>query len=377
MYKVRLHFLNNDQKIVKMTFDHHPKSISRRLFIGGTWTIAASLILLPGLSLAKLKKRVSAPVLTVLERTTEPLLKADRPWEDYTIGFNCVLRIGDQWHLWYVAYDHNYKTDNDCFFCYAISKDGIHWEKPSLGIHKYDGSTDNNILMSGFNLCSIIYDEKAPPGERFKGVGARQHGVGSGPWWVYGAISPDGIHWKPLEEPLLKKNSDTGNICLRDGNIYRLYVRMWSGGDFKGYRIVGYTESKVFGDFPDPVAILSPDKDDPADLHFYNSATTKINDHLYLMFPSGFYTKDGTVVVFSAFSRNGKLFSRIGHKPLLGLGSGFDKTGIYVSAGAIPGEVPGTYWIYYGGTEIPHDESTPSKVKYNGGIGRFLLKVVD
>ena len=360
-----------------MTSKDHPKNVTRRSFIVGTGTVAAGLILLPGLSIVEQKKRLSTPVLTLLERTTEPLLKPDCLWEDYSIGFNSVLKIGDQWHLWYVAYDHQYKTDNDCFFCYAGSTDGVHWEKPSLGIYNYNGSTDNNILMFGFNLCSFIYDEQAPPEERFKGVGARQLGVGSGPWWVYGATSADGIHWNPLKEPLLKKNSDTGNICIRDGNIYRLYVRMWSGGDFKGYRIVGYTESNTFGNFPDPVAILSPDKDDPADLHFYNSATAKINDDLYLMFPSGFFTRDGTVVVYSAFSRNGRKFSRIGRKPLLGLGTGFDKTGIYVSAGAIPGKIPDTYWIYYAGTQIPHDETNPSRVHYDGGIGRILLKVID
>jgi len=314
------------------------------------------------------------PVLTVLERTTEPLLKADRPWEDFSVGLDQVLRIGDEWHLWYVAFDHSYRTDNDCYFCYARSKDGVHWEKPSLGIYSYMGSTDNNILMFGYNICSIIHDEKAPPAERFKGVGAHQ--VGS-QWWVFGATSPDGLRWNVLDEPLLRKNSDTGNICIRDGDVYRLYVRMWSGGDYQGYRMVGYTESPTFGDFPDPVVILRPDKDDPSDMHFYNSATTKLRDNLYLMFPSGFFTHDGTVVVYSAFSRDGKQFSRLGRTPLLGLGSGFDRTGIYVAAGAIRGKKPGTYWIYYGGTAVPHDDSTPTKVHYDGGVGRFLLRVVD
>ena len=112
-------------------------------------------------------------------------------------------------------------------------------------------------------------------------------------------------------------------------------------------------------------------------MHIYNSATSKLKDNLYLMFPSGFYTKDGTVLVFAAFSRDGRQFTRLGRTPLLGLGGGFDKTGIYVSPGAVPGEIPGTYWVYYGGTEIPHDESNPAKVRYDGGIGRFLLKVVD
>ncbi|MBN2294114.1 MAG: hypothetical protein JXM70_16930 [Pirellulales bacterium] len=344
--------------------------------------LAATTLTTAPLQSATAADDVKVPVLTVLERTTEPLLKGDHPWESMSIGPDAVLRIGDQWHLWYVAFDHDYRTDNDCYFCYARSKDGVHWEKPSLGIYSYKGNTDNNILLSGFNFCSFIYDEKAPLEERFKAVGASERETGGSPvrgggrWWVFGATSPDGIHWKVIDEPLLKKNSDTGNICILDGNLYRLYVRMWSGGDFAGYRIVGYTESPTFGAFPDPVAILSPDKDDPRDMHFYNSAAAKLKDNLYLMFPSSYFQKTETVTVSAAFSRDGKNFQRLGRTPLLGLGKGFDKAGIYVCAGAIPAEKPNTYWIYYFGTAARHD-ATPEMHNFNGGLGRILLKVED
>ena len=125
-----------------------------------------------------------------------------------------------------------------------------------------------------------------------------------------------------IDEPLLKKNSDTATICIHDGDIYRLYVRMWSGGDFQGCRMVGYTESATFGRFPDPVEILRADKDDRSDMQFYNSATAKLKDNLYLMFPSGFFTKDGTVLVYAAYQpgRQAVLPPRT-HAPF-GLGQG-------------------------------------------------------
>jgi hypothetical protein len=350
------------------------KNITRRSFIERTGAVAAGLTILPGSVLIDQKEGGKTPILTVLERTTDSLLKADRPWEDRSISLNQVLRIGDKWHLWYAAFDHNAKTDDDCYFCYARSKDGVYWEKPSLGVYSFNGNTDNNILLFGINLASFMYDENAPGEQRFKGVGASQRGVKHGPWWVYGATSPDGIRWKVLDIPLLKKNSDSWNTCFRDGNIYRLYVRMWSDGDFKGYRIVGYTESTTFGSFPDPVVILSPDKEDPSDMHFYNSPTTKLKDNLYIMFPSGYFSRDGSVLVYSAFSRDGKNFYRLGHKPFLTLGKGFDSKGIYVSAGAIPGNEPNTYWVYYGGTSLSHD-ANPDNIHSSGGIGRFLLKV--
>ena len=334
------------------------------------------------LSAATAAEGGKAPVLTVLERTAEPLLKADRPWESMGISPDAVLRIGGQWHLWYVAFDQSYRSDNDCYFCYARSPDGVRWEKPSLGIHSYRGNADNNILLFGFNFCSFIYDEQAPPAQRFRAVGASQRKTGGSsvldgaPWWVFGATSPDGIHWSVLDEPLLKKNSDTANVCLHDGGIYRLYVRMWSGGDFQGSRTVGYTESAAFGGFPDPIEVLRADRDDPGDVQFYNSATTKLKDHLYLMFPSGLFTKDQTVLAYAAYSRDGKRFFRLGRTPLLGFGKGFDSKGIYVCPGATPGGKPGTYWVYYGGTGVRHD-AAPGSHHYNGGVGRFLLEVVD
>ena len=317
-----------------------------------------------------------APVLTVLERTVEPLLKADQPWEERSIGMGQALRIGDQWHLWYSAFDHTYQTDNDVHLCYARSDDGISWEKPSLGIYSYNGNTNNNILQRGHNLATIIYDENAPPAERYKGVGAHMV-FPQREWWVFGAISPDGLRWNVLDEPLLRKNSDSGNICIQDDDVYRLYVRMWDGGSpYTGKRVVGYTESDTFGDFPDPHVILAPDEDDPSDFQFYNSATTKINDDLYLMFPSGYSALAGTSAVYAAFSRDGEHFSRLGRTPLLDLGEGegFDSKAVYLATGATPGEEPGTYWFYYGGSALPHDGSNPS---YDGGIGRVLLRVDD
>ena len=142
-------------------------------------------------------------------------------------------------------------------------------------------------------MALVFVDEKAPAAERFKAVGAREtrcRTVRGGSM----ALSRRTESMEGVDEPLLKKNSDTGKICIPDGDVYRLYVRMWSGGD-SGCRIVGYTESPTFGGLsPIRLRSSSPDKDDPVDLHFYNSATSKLNENLYLMFPSGFFTKSDT-----------------------------------------------------------------------------------
>jgi hypothetical protein len=188
-------------------------------------------------------------------------------------------------------------------------------------------------------------------------------------------MSPDGIHWEWSERPLFRWNSDTANVCFRDGDIYRLYARMWTSPPFGGMRVVGYSESKAFGDFPAPKVILAPDQQDAQDLHFYSSAATKLSNRLYLLPFSAFTTGDGCVRVHAAYSRDGKTIKRLGREPLVGLGKGFDSKGLYVGPGMVPGERPSTYWFYYLGTAVPHDETLPKKVIRDGGVGRFLLRV--
>jgi hypothetical protein len=310
----------------------------------------------------------------VLQRTAEPLLRADQPWEDFSLSYCQVLRVGDTWHLWYNARDHRYRGAADGFVCYARSPDGVHWEKPELGLISYQGDARNNIVAVGCNLGSVFVDEDAPPGERFKAVITRPTGGQSG---VFGGTSADGIRWTWRDEPLLKGSSDTANVCFRDGDRYRLYSRLWTEPPFGGRRMIGYSESPRFGAFPDPAVIMKPEAEDPADSHFYNSAATRLRAQLYLMFPAVFTVDDGMVRLHAAYSRDGRKFRRMGRGPLVGLGQGFDRAGLYAAPGAVPAGRPNTWWFYYLGLSTRHDESQPGKTRSDGGIGRLLVRVLD
>ena len=317
----------------------------------------------------------AAPQFRVEQRSTAPLLVSDRPYEDFQVSYANVIRDGKVWHMWYEAYDHHYKTDADGYLCYARSEDGVKWEKPNLGLVVYGGNRENNILIAGPPIGgvhghAVFTDPTAPATERFKLVFTKwiNH-----EWQVYGGTSPDGIHWKLRETPLLARNSDTQTVCFRDGDLYRLYVRMWSQGSFKGQRLIGYADSKTFGDFPDPVRVLPADEKDAADLSLYNSAATKLMDSLYVMFPSVYDAKTGIVVPHLATSTDGGAWVRAGREPKLPLGAAFDSKSIYVGPGAVPGDKPGTWWMYYSGYSAGHDDTYESLIQRQGGIGRFLL----
>jgi hypothetical protein len=315
------------------------------------------------------------PKFRIEQRTSEPLLKADKPWEEFTLGYVSVAHVGDVWHLWYECYDRTYKNDADGFLCYARSRDGVKWEKPNLGLVEYGGNRDNNILLSGRAMGgvhghTVFVDERAPETERFKIVFAK---LKKGEWWVFGGTSADGIHWKISDEPLLARNSDTQTVCFRDGEVYRLYVRMWTGGVYKGKRVVGYSESREFGKFSEPKTVLAPDERDAKTMHFYNSAASKLREGLYVMFPSGYDAASGLVRPHLAASADGKNFQREGREPVMDFGKGFDSKGIYIGPNAIPADKPGTWWVYYDGTHGGHDDKYDSLLRYLGGVGRFLL----
>ena len=57
--------------------------------------------------------------------------------------------------------------------CYATSADGIHWEKPDLGIIDFEGSAANNLVMRrathGLHAGGVLKDDRDPdPARRYK-----------------------------------------------------------------------------------------------------------------------------------------------------------------------------------------------------------------
>lgn len=332
--------------------------------------------------------------IRLLERTAQPLMVSDRPWEAFTLSYVSVIKTGGIWNLWYGSYDSTYKYDSDAYLCYARSNDGVSWEKPALGLVPFKGNPRTNILIDGHkihaNATTVFRDENAAPAERYKallqsffGFDEKKHGV----WRNVGAVSPDGLSWTVLSEPIYPWNSDTQNVAFWDKDRYRLYLRLWrgTGADGKMFvstetenvktRTIGLSESQTFKSFPKGEEILAPQGELGANVDYYTNACTKLRDDLYVMFISTFNKTEDKLRVHTAASRDGRKFELLGKTPLLDLGSGFDSSGIYVAPGAIPGPKPNTYWFYYLGTSAKHGDNVPSKVHREGGLGRFLVEI--
>jgi len=103
----------------------------------------------------------------------------------------------------------------ESFYCYAVSDDGVNWEKPFLNLHEYAMPYWNGVPIGGANnilpsargmLLGPIYDpHAADERSRFKGL-------------AYGGqleplISPDALHWeRPGWQPL--PSADESHLTL-------------------------------------------------------------------------------------------------------------------------------------------------------------------
>ena len=110
--------------------------------------------------------------------------------------YGTAIPIGDELHMWYLGSGSidGFRRDR---LCYAVSRDGVHWEKPPLGLVDYNGSTQNNLVAlrggtSDLLSTAVLYDPDDPdPNRRFKvAFECRQYDK-----LLSVAFSPDGLHW--------------------------------------------------------------------------------------------------------------------------------------------------------------------------------------
>ena len=177
----------------------------------------------------------------------------------------------------------------------AISDDGIHFERPSLGIHDVGDGGDNNILWQGHHAHNLVpFRDANPvcdPDARFKAVG------GSGKNNLFALFSPDGFHWRLAQEtPLGVPGAfDSANVALWDGVIgkYRLFSRYSEEG--RGRAIQSCT-SDDFIHWTEPVP-HQYDDDAPVE-QFYTNATTPVPgaEHILMSFPMRYVAERTTPI---------------------------------------------------------------------------------
>ena len=330
------------------------------------------------------------------DETVGPNMARDKPWE-YTYHINTVLYDEGLYRAWYecVPEDHfrgldvGWPKGHGNLMCYAESDDGFNWRKPALGLAPYHGEENTNIVYgrelspNGLHGGSVFKDPSAPPAERYKLIymGSSEESDAAG-WrakmaerfgedldpmtarnsgqsgrllgatghldrerrpqvnWMAGAVSPDGLHWTGLAEPLMVHFSDTLNTAYWDASLGRYvgYFRTWR----YGRRCVGRAETEDFRFWPStPDTVLqAPLERHPSDDVYTNAKVIYPGSgNTHLMFPAIYHRLDDSREVYMASSVDGINWQWVPSAgPVVGRGEmgGWNGGDISTSQGLVP-----------------------------------------
>ncbi|HRU05905.1 MAG TPA: hypothetical protein P5137_09040 [Candidatus Brocadiia bacterium] len=192
--------------------------------------------------------------------------------------------------------------EHELYTAYAVSPDGVRWERPPLGVFEFGGRRDHNVVFCSDrpNQCNPAAGRKAwidsvvahprPKDETEKYVALC---FDQGKRGCYLARSADGLRWVREKEPFWRTPVDAAN--WGDDNIhcmiYDAEIRRWvvyrrlipqesarffaAPGDEtrppvdRYVRVIGRAESPDLATWEGHRIILAPDGDDPPDAEFY------------------------------------------------------------------------------------------------------------
>jgi len=294
---------------------------------------------------------------------------------------------------------------NRSHIAYAESADGLTWDIPKLGLFEHAGNRDNNIVfrgdmdgsIRGFHGGSVFVDpsstderykmlylgtitdeeweefERKYPGEA--DTMARRPDVGGYRCVsaVFGAVSPDGIHWKSLPEPLMIQHADTMNTCYYDldRKQYVAHIRAWQVNErVPGYgspestswitvgrRSIGRAVGDDFRHFSTAEIAFATEADMPPSHVWYTNGKTTLPDcpDNHVMFPWLWEMEHDGGSVWLLSSADGWNWSRVPGGPVVLSGEPGGPDGGYIVCSGNLLEYPDDTWrMGYSGNPIPH-----------------------
>jgi len=305
----------------------------------------------------------------------EPVLRADAPWnlDTETICHMNVIHDEGVFKMWYcVGHYAGEGHDGPNKLAYATSTDGIHWDRPELGLVEINGSKKNNYLIPAINVVpAIINDPSDIPERRYKMI-FTGGGTDSAAWARYHsplnlAYSADGLHWeRPVHvNPVLRGISDDCFSLIYDADRrkYLLFTRRVPNLP----RDISMYESCDLVNWEDRGRVIVPDDRDPPEMYNLYYMTPFRYDDFFLSMLSTQYTSPvsetydsfhrspdypdtrmGQVDIQLAYSRDGHNWQRPDDRTAVvpcGEPGSIDAGGLYPAHNPIVKD--GETWIFY------------------------------
>src|SRR6266446_3555745 len=341
-----------------------------------------------------------------------PVVRCDR-WCDgnniqpYTTMYDKEDKLFKMWARTGSDWESTWLDGNAAYMLYLTSTDGVHWNKPDLGLINIAGRRDHNIIFTSDMVlgtdAASSQEKKSfvepsqpmrPQGKKafFWAVNKHPNPRNASEKFVALAIvqdhrrgahlvtSPDGIHWSCASAPFWQTPNDVsgqGDDCLmhmtydpakQTWALYRRVIPEFSERLIANerdrerkavdryYRSYAYAESEDLRQWKNHQFILSMDADDPADTELYQFGCHGIGQ-CYVGYMSVFYLRDPQQIdIQLATSRDGIHFSRVCRgEPFIPSGAlGYYDCMAMACSQPEPIIVDDTVYIYYAAANFPH-----------------------
>lgn len=179
-------------------------------------------------------ERTTASLLLHHPQYRDNVIEHNETWEGSSVSYRNILKDGDIYRMYYLTRQwrmpvEKYESEPGRRICYAESKDGINWTKPKLGLRKYHGSYDNNIILdfhdNDFDNFYVFIDPNNTQ-NKYKGIGIyRVPGKNAPELWYW--ESNDGLNFQLGGKITDKGAFDTMNTVHYDEERkrYVCYIR--------------------------------------------------------------------------------------------------------------------------------------------------------
>lgn len=361
-----------------------------------------------------------------------PIIQCDR-WCDgnnlqpYTTMYDRDEKLFKMWARSGSDWKEKRLDNNAAYMLYFTSTDGVHWNKPDLGLLEIAGRRDHNIVFTSDmvpkNVAKSLPTKPfvrpsrpiTPQGKKAFFWGVNKHPKPPTPDEQYVALaivqdhragahivtSPDGLHWSCADSPFWQTPNDVamqGDDCLmhliydhakQKWVIYRRVVPEFNQhliGDESDrerkpvdryYRSYAYAESDDLRDWKNHKFILSMDPNDDPDTELYQFGCHKFGD-TYVGYMSVYYLRvPQPIDIQLATSRDGINFTRVCQRePFIASGAlGYYDFMAMACSQPEPIVVDDTVYIYYAAANFPHNADTsrsdPSEVKTGVALATF------
>ena len=363
--------------------------------------------------------------------SNNPMIEPKYPWDSgatFSHGTFALDPIDGLWKAWYISTPMGVEEfESSRRLTYATSEDGVNWTRPELDLCPQPDYPRTNILFDldsgGLSMYpSVFIDPEAEAERRYEMLVMRSPGRPEGrgepfvpgiprlpgatshPFGTYRYFSSDGIHWNPVEGPLLETmlpgqrmtlpysnpfaSSDNAWYYRDEDGVYLLYQKVCENLNpgarvpydinfTYGRRVIARRTSADGSQWSPLEVILQPDWQDPQDLQFMELCPAPVRGGYLGILPC-YNVLNQTIDIQLAGSADGRIWHRPVRLPAIPVAPLGDYGGGMIWPTHHLIESDDRHYLYYGALEGLHGDRTashPTLWTFHGAICRASWEV--